>query len=287
MKWLVLGGGQLAKAFEFELRKFEIEHISLKHSDLDIASEVEVFQQILKHKPDVIVNAAAWTNVDLAESMFEAAKKVNAYGPETLAHAAKIVNCKLVQISTDYVFSGKSSIPWKVDDVLSPISSYGLSKAEGEKRVLKTYPEGSYIVRTAWLYSQWGKNFVKTILNLAIQNQNDIEVVADQYGQPTLATDLALQILQMIHRDLQPGIYHGTNAGEISRYEFSQNIFELSGQDKLRVKPIETVKNSSNAPRPLYSVLDHSNWLENGLAPMRHWKLALEESVPIILRSLN
>ena len=287
MKWLVLGGGQLAKAFEYELLKSDTPHLSLNHEDLDITNEDSVFREIQKHNPDIIVNAAAWTNVDLAEVMFEKASRVNSFGPEILARNAKMFGCKLVHISTDYVFSGLSTLPWKESDEVNPISTYGVTKAEGENRVLRHYPEGSYVVRTAWLYSPWGKNFVKTMSNIAINNDRQVDVVSDQIGQPTLASDLVNQILEMIERDVTPGIYHGTNSGETSRFELSRSIFELLGVDKERVQPIRTISNNLDARRPSYSVLGHGKWLEQGIAPMRNWTLALEESLPVILRNLN
>lgn len=287
MKWLILGGGQLAKSLETELAKRNAQFISLNHSQLDITDENRVNEVFLSERPTVVVNAAAWTNVELAETHEAEARIVNAVGPDILAKASAIIESLFVQISTDYVFSGLSRTPWKENDLVAPSSVYGRTKAEGEERVLKAYGQGSYVVRTAWLYSHLGKNFVKTMAKIAINESREVEVVSDQVGQPTSAYDLAAQIRLLIEADSNPGIYHGTNSGSASWFELAQFVFEFCGANPERVKPINTSKSAMLAIRPEYSVLGNEKWLRVGLLPMRDWHIALEDALPLIISELN
>ena len=288
VKWLIVGGdGQLGHAMQDELSDSGARFDSLSRMNLDITIESEVQSVLEKYRPDVVVNAAAWTNVDAAEVAEEGARKSNALGPLYLAQACSKSHTKLVHISTDYVFSGKSRIPWAENAVLNPISAYGRTKAEGEKLVLKNNPGGSYIVRTAWLYGAWGRNFVKTMLKIALHDTKSVEVVSDQIGQPTFAADLATQIVRLIATGTLPGIFHGTNSGEASWFEFAQEIFELAGADPDRVKPVNSISQQRQAVRPVYSVLGHDHWSEVGIAPMRPWREALKVAMPGMLNSMN
>lgn len=287
MKWLILGGGQLAKSLEAELQINNAHFISLNHSQLDITHESHVNEVFLRERPNVVVNAAAWTNVDLAETHEAEAREVNANGPEILARASAIIKSSFVQISTDYVFSGSSGTPWEEDALVAPSSAYGRTKAEGEKRVLNTYAQGSHIVRTAWLYSHYGKNFVKTMASIAIKESREVEVVADQIGQPTSAYDLAAQIRLLIESDSSKGIYHGTNSGSTSWFELARFVFDFCNANPERVKPIDTIQSARLAIRPTYSVLGNENWSREGLLPMRDWRLALKDALPIIISELN
>ena len=287
MKWLILGGGQLAKSLEIELTKNNVRFISLNHSRLDITDEKRVNEVFLSERPSVVVNAAAWTNVELAESHEGEARIVNAVGPEILAKASTIIESLFVQISTDYVFSGFSRMPWPENALVAPGSAYGRTKAEGEDLVLKAYPQGSYVVRTAWLYSHLGKSFVKTMAKIAIKESREVEVVSDQVGQPTSAYDLAAQIRLLIEAHSNVGIYHGTNSGSASWFELAQFVFEFCGADPERVKPINTIKSAMLATRPEYSVLGNEKWLQVGIRPMRDWHIALEDALPLIISELN
>jgi dTDP-4-dehydrorhamnose reductase len=241
--------------------------------------------------PTVVINAAAWTDVDRAEYEPEAAHLVNALGALNVAMAAKMVGAIFVQISTDYVFSGNSDRPWQENDLRAPISVYGSSKAAGEVAVLRTYPDGSYIFRTAWLYSQWGKNFAKSMTALAILSNEEVPVVCDQIGQPTSALDLANQIIETILAQLPFGIYHATNSGQGSWFDFAQEVFRLCQADVSRILPISATEMVRPAARPRYSVLAHGAWSEIGtlsgkkiqLKPMRDWRIALADNIgPII-----
>jgi dTDP-4-dehydrorhamnose reductase len=189
-------------------------------------------------------------------------------------------------MSTDYVFSGDSTTPWNENTLTSPISIYGASKAKGEKLVLNEYPENSYIVRTAWLYSPWGRNFVKSIAQKAISGEKDVKVVSNQVGQPTSALDLATHVLAMITNQVTPGIYHGTNSGQTSWYELAKLIFTHAGRNGNCIVPIDSSHFTDLARRPNYSVLGFDNWLREGMHPMRNWEDALESTIPFVLQEI-
>ena len=197
MKWLIVGGGQLAKSLEAELTTSNIAFISLTRSQLDISDKNQVNDVLFAERPNVVVNAAAWTNVDLAETHEAEARIVNALGPEFLAQASMQIESSFVQISTDYVFSGEAKDPYSETEITEPKSAYGRTKLAGELAVRENLPNDHYIVRTAWLYGQHGPNFVKTMINLEKTNDS-ISVVEDQIGQPTWTKDLSAQIISMI-----------------------------------------------------------------------------------------
>jgi dTDP-4-dehydrorhamnose reductase len=293
--WLILGGnGQLGKAFAVALEQCGIPFQSCSSADLDIRSPQLTFQFIVALKPAVVVNCAAWTDVDAAESDFEGAYAVNALGALNLSRGAKAVNAIFAHISTDYVFSGLNSSPWREDDQQAPVSVYGKTKAKGELLVLSEYWERSYVFRTAWLYSKWGKNFAKTMVRLALSSDADVKVVDDQVGQPTSALDLAYQIIETINAQLPFGIYHGTNSGSASWFKFAQEVFRLCGGEVLknRVVPTDSSAFTRPAKRPAYSVLGHESWnlvgASNLLVPeMRDWKIALAETVPSIISTVR
>jgi dTDP-4-dehydrorhamnose reductase len=186
MTWLITGGsGQLGIALTEELDSRGLVFSAFDSKDLDITQSSIIRDLVSQVSPMVIVNCAAWTDVDAAETNEAQASKVNSYGAENIALVAKNCGAKLIHVSTDYVFSGESETPWQVADEINPQSAYGRTKADGEGRVLGTYPENSSIVRTAWLYSPWGKNFAKTMTDLAIKGVGEVKVVNDQVGQNT------------------------------------------------------------------------------------------------------
>jgi dTDP-4-dehydrorhamnose reductase len=238
-------------------------------------------------KPNFIVNAAAWTDVDGAESNEFAAYSVNSLGPQNLAIAASKSGARLVQISTDYVFSGDASSPWSENALHKPKSIYGSTKSEGEKFVLRTLPSNSYVVRTAWLYSSIGKNFAKAMANIALNQEGEVRVVTDQVGQPTFAGDLAIQIVELVSSQAPAGIYHGTNSGQATWFEFAQAIFSIAGADVSRVIPVSTSEFPRPAKRPAYSVLSHDAWAGTSVPQMRNWKIALEEAMHPIISTLK
>ena len=254
---------------------------------LDITNQLLVDQLVGSVKPTVIINAAAWTDVDGAESNESAAFQVNAVGPQNLAIAAEKQGSRLVQVSTDYVFSGESTAPWREASERNPKSVYGATKSEGEKLVLKELPNATYVVRTAWLYSADRKNFVKTMTKLALNGDSEVRVVHDQNGQPTLAADLAKQIIKLLNSKSPTGVYHGTNSGQATWFEFAQEIFKLSGADVSRIIPVSTSEFSRPAKRPAFSVLSHENWAKTKVAPMRDWRIALQEAMPTIISAVK
>ena len=293
MSWIIAGGeGQLGKALTFVLKERGIDFNSYGSADLDIRSPINSKNILAKICPTVVINAAAWTDVDRAESEPESAYSVNAQGALNLAIAAKEVGAVFAQISTDYVFSGPRSTPWQERDVRDPASVYGSSKAAGEVAVLSAYPEATYLFRTAWLYSPWGKNFAKTMTRLALKGKEQVRVVGDQIGQPTSALDLARQIIDAISIELPYGIYHGTNSGEASWFEFAQEIFRLSGEDINRLVQIDSTEIARLANRPVYSVLGHEAWKLTGatgvtIPAMRNWLIALDEIMPEIISEID
>ncbi|CAN2228395.1 RfbD dTDP-4-dehydrorhamnose reductase [Candidatus Nanopelagicaceae bacterium] len=288
MSWLITGGsGQLGIAVSQELDKEGIAFDAWSSKDLDITHSARVSEAIEKLNPVVIINCAAWTDVDRAETHEIDASKVNSDGPGNLAAAAKQCNSKLIHVSTDYVFSGESQTPWQVADEIKPQSAYGRTKAQGERRVLATYPESSFVVRTAWLYSPWGKNFAKTMTRLAIKGDGEVTVVNDQVGQPTSASDLAKQLVELGLSSSPAGIYHGTNSGQATWFEFAQEIFKLAGADVGRVTPVSSNEYPRPAKRPSYSVLSHDAWAGTSLRPMRDWRIALADAMPAIISAVK
>ncbi|WP_138944773.1 dTDP-4-dehydrorhamnose reductase [Plantibacter sp. M259] len=246
---------------------------ALGRAELDVTDLEAVRAAVAGHS--AVINAAAYTKVDDAESNEADAAAVNAIGARNLAVAAREAGAKLVQVSTDYVFDGSATSPYQEDHPLAPISAYGRTKADGERAVLAEHPNGGYIVRTAWLYGKNGPNFAATMAKLAA-NGVDPAVVTDQLGQPTWTADLAAQIVALLDADAPAGVYHGTNAGQASWYEFAQAVFVAVGADPARVSPTDSSAFVRPAPRPAYSVLGHDAWAVAGLAPMRDWREAFE-----------
>ena len=288
MSWLITGGsGQLGIAVSQELDKLGIAFDAWSSKDLDITQSSRVTEVIEKLAPTVIINCAAWTDVDGAESHELDASRVNSDGPEHLALAAKLSNSKLIHVSTDYVFSGESQSPWQIADEMNPQSAYGRTKAQGEIHVLGSYPENSFVIRAAWLYSPWGKNFAKTMTKLALKGDGEVRVVNDQVGQPTSASDLAKQLVELGLSTSPAGIYHGTNSGQATWFEFAQEIFKLAGADVGRVIPVSSSEYPRPAKRPSYSVLSHDAWASTSVEPLRDWRIALADAMPDIISAVK
>ena len=288
MSWLITGGsGQLGIALSQELGERGLNFHARNSKDLDITQGSIVRDFIVELSPTLIINCAAWTDVDGAESNELLAARVNTDGAENLALAAKKCGAKLIHVSTDYVFSGESQTPWQVTDEINPQSAYGRTKADGEMRVLAVYPENSSVVRTAWLYSPWGKNFAKTMTRLAINSDGEVRVVNDQVGQPTSAADFAKQLVTFGQSNSPAGIYHGTNAGQATWFEFAQEIFKSAGAEVDRVKAVSSAEFLRPAKRPSNSVLSHESWGHTSIQPMRDWKIALAEAMPAIISTVK
>ena len=244
--------------------------------DLDITSPDHVVSLCREHGIEVIINCAAYTAVDKAESDAEAAFRVNRDGAAVLAACAKERNALLVHISTDYVFNGKSNMPYREIDPASPLGVYGVSKWEGEE-CIRTIAPSYWIIRTSWLYSIYGANFVKTMLRLGAE-RSVLNVVADQIGTPTWAADLAATLVSMLERYdqncLYAGTWHYSNEGVCSWYDFAQAIMELAGLP-CKVVPVESAQYPQIAPRPHYSVLNKSAIKQDWKLDIPHWRGSL------------
>jgi dTDP-4-dehydrorhamnose reductase len=221
-----------------------------------------------------VINCAAYTGVDAAETDEGRAFEVNALGPGLLAEACASLGIPLIHVSTDYVFSGDGTRPYEPSDPVGPKSAYGRTKLEGERRVLEA---GGWVVRTAWLYGAHGSNFVKTIAALE-SSRPELSVVDDQLGSPTWSRDLAAGLLELVSVLPSQRLLHATGAGETTWFRFAQAIFEELGADPARVKPCTTADFPRPAPRPAYSVLSGAAWEEAGLRPLPQWRSALSDA---------
>ncbi len=272
MKILITGAyGMLGADLREVLKNHEL--IVTGSKDLDITDEEKVIEFVCENSPELVINAAAYTAVDDCETHYDDAYAVNALGPKNLAIACNKLNIPLVHISTDYVFDGTKRTPLIEADKLGPQSAYGKTKLAGEEFIQEN-TDKYFILRTAWLYGLHGNNFVKTMLGLA-ENHDEITVVDDQVGSPTYSFDLAVAITNLLFSD-KYGIYHVTNEGECSWYEFAKLIFGLSNID-VNVVPVTTEEFPRPAPRPHYSVLNNKKWNSSGFVPMRTYQEALSE----------
>lgn len=272
MKVVVTGvQGQLGYDLSKQLVAKNHEVIATGRNELDITDESAVYAFIEEVKPDAIIHSAAYTNVDKAEEDEETAYKVNALGAKYLAHAAAKVGSKMVYVSTDYVFNGTATEPYEPDQETDPLGVYGKTKLAGEEFVQQSLDK-FFIVRTAWVYGINGHNFVKTMLRLG-EEREEVGVVADQVGSPTYTVDLAAFIIELVKTD-KYGIYHASNEGVCSWYEFAEEIFKQAGMN-VKVNPLTTDQFPRPAARPSYSVLSKKKNVEQGLTPLRDWKEAL------------
>ena len=246
--------------------------------NVDITDQESVAAAFRVFSPDVVINCAAWTAVDAAEE--ERRRRLRRATPTDLESSPKraVTRVWLVQISTDYVFSGDATSPYAEDAEPDPRSAYGRTKLAGELAVQQELPDAHYIVRTAWLYGHEGSNFVKTMLRLETEHDT-VDVVDDQVGQPTYAADLAAQIAALVDARPAAGIFHGTNSGTVSWNGFTREIFRLTGADPERVHAVTSEQFVRPAPRPAYSVLGHARWADIGLAPMRDWRSAIADAL--------
>ena len=250
--------------------------------ELDITSHSKVESFIEEKEIEIIINCAAYTAVDKAEDEHESSNALNHLAVSNIARIAKQRSIKLIHISTDYVFNGNSFCPYKEDDTPNPQSVYGVTKLDGEKSILKMNPSNSIIIRTSWLYSSYGNNFVKTMLRLG-NEKNELRVIFDQVGTPTYARDLAKVILDILPNieTSNVEIYNFSNEGVCSWYDFAKAIFELKRVSVL-VKPIETIEYPTRAKRPFYSVLNKTKIKNKFKINIPHWKESLTKCLDII-----
>jgi dTDP-4-dehydrorhamnose reductase len=271
MKWAVLGhAGMLGQDLMSALSSREV--AGFDRAEFDI-TDIDSVKSILSGF-DVVVNCAAWTAVDDAEVNEATALAINGEGPRNVAKVCNEIGAKLVQISTDYVFSGDATTPYVENSEVGPKSAYGRTKLAGEVAVRDHLPEDHYIVRTAWLYGEHGPNFIKTMINLE-KSKDTISVVNDQVGQPTWTKDLASHVITLVDSEVPAGTYHATSSGQTTWFGLTQKIFELIGADPNRVLPTTTEAFPRPAPRPAYSVLGHGSWKAIGMNPIRAWDEAL------------
>ncbi|MFS0775287.1 dTDP-4-dehydrorhamnose reductase [Neobacillus sp. 3P2-tot-E-2] len=272
MKVVVTGAaGQLGQDVLLELGRKNHQAFGTDRTQLDITNEADVTTYINEVKPDVILHCAAYTNVDAAEENEDAAYQINAAGTEYLAKAAKLNGVKMLYISTDYVFDGTATEPYEVDEPTKPLGAYGRTKLAGEQLLQKHLAE-FFIVRTAWVFGIYGNNFVKTMLRLG-KERGEVGVVHDQVGSPTYTVDLAKFMVELMETD-KYGIYHATNSGICSWYEFAVEIFKQADM-KVTVNPLSSDQFPRPAARPKYSVLSKKMIEKQGLSPLRDWKEAL------------
>lgn len=278
MNILVTGcNGQLGN----EIRLLENEHSEWKFfntdvEELDITNQLAVEQYVAQNAIDGIINCAAYTAVDKAEEDKEKATTLNMVAPAFLAAAVEKRNGWIIQISTDYVFDGKAHTPYKEDDTPCPDSVYGSTKLAGELGAQK-FCRKAVIIRTAWLYSSFGNNFVKTMQRLG-REREELGVIFDQVGTPTYAADLAKAILTIIKEGIKPGTYHYSNEGVCSWYDFAIAIHRMSGI-KCNVKPLHTQEYPTPANRPAYAVLDKTKIKHTYNITIPHWEKSLKECI--------
>lgn len=277
MKVLVTGAkGQLGNEIRFLSPQYNYKFQFIDFDELDLTQLDEIEPYLYKQKPDFIINCAAYTAVDKAEDDIVLCEKINALAPRAIAEYCANNGCRLIHISTDYVFDGNFDRPIREDDKPNPKSVYGQTKLAGENAVLDTLTN-AYVMRTSWVYSEFGNNFVKTMVRLG-KEKDEISVVGDQYGSPTWARDLADTILKIIDEiqrgNDKPGVYHYSNEGSISWFDFATEIMKIA-RLKCRVNPIQTSEFPTKAARPKYSVLDKSKISSTFKLEIKNWKQSL------------
>jgi len=282
---LVTGGnGQLGQSLQYIASKYEdFQFVFTDAADLDITNLEECTSFFDKLKPQFCINAAAYTAVDKAETDVELAHKINCIGAENLAKAALKYNCVLLHISTDFIFDGSANTPYTENATPNPKSVYGQTKLDGERAIQAVF-DAYFIIRTSWVYSQFGANFMKTMLRLASERES-LSVVNDQIGTPTNAVDLASIVLDIISAVAQKdkektpfGIYNFSNEGQCSWFEFAKEIFEQS-QTTINLKPIPSTEFPTPAQRPFYSVLDKSKIKNTFNLSILNWKESIKKAL--------
>lgn len=267
MRWLITGAGG---ALGHDLRSLLPDATAASRADLDITDADAVRAAVAGH--DVVVNTAAYTAVDAAETDEATATRVNGDGPALLARACAASGARLLQVSTDYVLPGDAGAPCAEDSATDPVNAYGRSKLAGERAVLSLLPDHGYVVRTAWLYGEHGTNFVATMLTLAATRPT-VSVVDDQHGQPTWTAALAAQLIALGEApDAPPGVYHGTASGQTTWHGLTTAIYELAGLDPARVATTTSDAFPRPAKRPAYSVLGHDRWAAAGVDVQPPWR---------------
>ena len=285
-KILIIGGnGQLGNCLNKLSSEYTLayEFHFTDYDTLDITNQKQINEYFSEYEPHYCINVSAYTTVDLAEQEKEKAFAINAEGVKYLAEACAEKGIDLIHISTDYVFDGNINIPYSEDDFTNPLSVYGASKLEGENLALENNPK-TIIIRTSWLYSEFGKNFVKTMLNL-FGSKDELNVVADQFGQPTNANDLAEVIMKIIStEEKEYGIFHFSNYSETTWFDFAKKIAELS-KSKIKINPISTEQYPTPAKRPMRSTMCLDKIENSYNIEPKYWENSLEECMEILLKN--
>ena len=282
MRWLLTGAqGLLGTDARIVLEESGMEVTAPGRVALDITDEQSVEAAVRGH--DVVLNCAAWTAVDDAETRLNEAFAANAVGPRLLARAARRHGALLVQVSTDYVFDGKATRPYAETAPVGPRSAYGRTKAAGEQAVREEAPDGHLVVRGAWLYGAHGPCFPRTIARL-VHDRGSVEVVDDQIGQPTWTRDVAELVIRLVQADVPAGTYHATSSGETSWFGFAREVVGAAGSNPAVVRPVPSTAFVRPAPRPSYSVLGHEALLSCGVAPIGEWEERWKVAAPRVLR---
>ncbi|MBR4118673.1 MAG: dTDP-4-dehydrorhamnose reductase [Bacteroidales bacterium] len=254
--------------------------------ELDITNFSDICNFVEIHKPDFIINCAAYTAVDKAEDDSEICAKINTLAVDNLANAAKIANAKVIHVSTDYVYGGDATMPYIESDTTNPKSVYGKTKLEGEIALANILPEQSITIRTSWLYSSFGRNFVKTMISLGKERES-LNVVCDQRGTPTFARDLANAIMSIVNSNkFESGIYNYSNEGECSWHEFACEIFKIADIDCM-VNAITTDQYPTKAQRPAYSVLDKSKIKKVYGLEIPEWRESLKDCIKLLNSNID
>ncbi|MEV4103095.1 dTDP-4-dehydrorhamnose reductase [Nonomuraea sp. NPDC049649] len=274
MRWLITGGrGMLAADLLHRIALTGEPVLAPGRDELDLRDARAVRDLVRAYRPRVVVNCAAWTAVDLAETREAEALEINGTAVRTLAEVCERSGARLVHLSTDYVFDGTSADPYPEDAEPRPLNAYGRTKLAGERAALE---QGQYVVRTAWLYGAGGPNFVSTMTLLAA-TRPEVEVVDDQRGQPTWSADLADHLVRLARSDLPPGVYHAASSGETTWYGLAREVFALLGEDPDRVRPVPSAGFPRPARRPANSLLASTR-----TEPLRPWRDALHAAWPVL-----
>lgn len=281
MKVLVTGvKGQLGYDVVRELQKRGHEAVGVDIDEMDITDAAAVERVITQTKPEAVIHCSAYTAVDRAEDDIEICRRVNVDGTENVAKICKKADCKMLYLSTDYIFSGDGERPWEPDDEASPLNAYGQSKYDGEL-ALKKYVDKYFIVRISWVFGINGNNFIKTMLRLGREN-GAVKVVDDQIGSPTYTYDLARLLVDMIESD-RYGAYHATNEGICSWYEFAKEIFRAAGMNDVFVTPVKSGEFPVKAKRPKNSRMSKEKLVANGFSLLPAW----QDAVARYIKELN
>jgi len=288
MKFLILGGnGQMGMAFHQELLGRGQESISVPREKLDVTDTSSLNNLIRDLQPNVVINASGYTKVELAETEKDIALQVNAIAVGGIAQICERLNIRLVHFSTDYVFDGAQGAPYNESDSAFPLSVYGKTKLFGEELAMQKSNNTALIIRTSWLYSKWGDNFaIQMLKNSKKESSSTINVVDDQVGQPTSARHIPLRVIELLDLNAN-GVFHLSNSGQSSWYEFARAIFENSGASPERVKPIKSSEYISKVSRPSYSVLSNTKAEKLGITPMLTWQEALDLEISDLREAID